>query len=832
MPSRLTSTVAALAAILTACGPAPTPEPKQQAVKEVNEKPKAPKAHEVKTVKLPKSMVVGKNVTLSGFYEDDEPLDGEGGEPAGEYPSKRGKGGKHDVYKLVAPATVIVSTGRGYGSGVIYHKDGWILTNHHVIAHGKRVDFRQEVKIRLGHLGKSGVMEKDKKVYKAYVHKIDPMLDLAVVKLVNPPKNLTTVAIAGKDPTPGQKVSSLGHAGIGLIWAIKDGQIAAMGKLSEQLAQLLLIESGDKDKSASPMHKYRAKQAQKQMEDYKKFLEKKKPALVIQSTCPISQGDSGGPLVNERGELVGVNAFVRRIRGAGKESNFHIHVTEVRKFIEDVPKTAPQLVPDPWTEGGELAKMGDADMDSKVDVLALHKVRRYGFFRRMMPMAYFFDLDQDSFVKAAKLPAPRELVEDKRFDAEMIFLESGRHSHAWYDTDNDGKLDVLLVAKGYRKKVFAGYRIDATGKLTKDDKLLAGALVRPALLPDEAMRARLLKAGGRLFKPYLLPKGTATRQAYPDPIGGAGHSGTLRDYNYDKKPDTVRAEGLFSRGYLFDADQDSLGRFKAGDSLHAVRKSHKIDAELSWIQEKRSVWTWYDTNNDGKFDLLLHASRRPMDYVEEAWTVGADGKHAPVKDQLGRKMIQPELVAGQAATLRKVATRALGSKSVATGPGVLAFPDPAKYYTWGMRLQNLKRAKGAAARVRRHGRCTELLVDVDQDTRRKARKAKKSPLDLLKARKYDAEFVHIQCGGKAWTMYDSRGKGTFDVVLYSAKGTRAKPQAAYVIDAKGGIALRKKPVACDGLVHPRLFKNRKLRRQFAKLAPQLFSSMPDRKCKP
>ena len=819
-------------ALAFACGPAPTPEPKNKPVagKDVNEKPKTPNGRAVKTVKIPKAMMVGKNITLSGFYEDDEPLDADA-KDVGDYPTRRVREGKHDVYKLVAPATVIVSTPRGYGSGVIYHKDGWILTNHHVIANGKRVDFRQEVKIRLGHLGKSGVMEKDKTVYKAYVHKIDPMLDIAVVKLINPPKNLSTVAVAGKDPTPGQKVWSLGHAGIGLIWAIKNGQIAAVGKLSTHLAQLLLIEDKDKEKSKSPLHAYRAKRAKKQMEAYKKFLEKKKPALVIQSTCAISQGDSGGPLVNGRGELVGLNAFVRRVRGAGKESNFHVHVAEVRKFIVDVPKDAPQMIPDPWTEGGEMAKMGDADMDAKVDVLVLHKLARYRFYRRLMPKAYFLDLDQNSFEKEAKLPEVKTVVEKKSFEAEWIFLESGGLYLAWYDTDNNGKMDVLLVAKGNRKEVETGYRIDDKGTLKKDDTLKAGPLVRPELFKDEAMKKRLVAAGARLFSSRMLPKGAVTKKAYPDPIGGVGHQGTLRDYDFDRKPDTVMAGGMFSRGYIFDSDQDTLGNFKVGDSLRQVRKSHKIDAELSWITQKRENWAWYDTNNDGKFDLLLHANQQPTAFVDEAWTVGADGKYAPLNGHVGRKMVQPDLVAGQADKLRKLAKRSLGSAAVAAGVGALAFPDPTKYYSFGMKLRNVKRLKNVAATVRRY-RCAETLVDVDLNTKRLARKEKKSVLDMVRARKFDAEFVHIACGSKVWAFYDTRGKGTFDVILYSSKFGRGKPTAAYVIDKEGKISLRKKPIACDGIVQPRLFTNRKLARNFKKMAGELFTQVADKKCKP
>ena len=856
------------------CGPKKPPANPGDQAQKANKKPGGP-AKEVKSVKLPTEAALGQNVTLSGFYEDDMP-GGDGRETDPDAKEAKGMaerpggasvvgGPVKQVYRLVAPATVVVRSQRGYGSGVIYNPDGWILTNHHVVAHAWREDFRWKVKIALGRLSKSGVMERRKKLYDAYVYKVDPLLDLAVVKLVNPPKDLKAIAISPKDPAPGEAVSALGHAGIGLAWAIKDGQISAVGKLSTHLTQLMLdaAENDKKKKIAAGTHDSRSerrhKLQKKRIARYRKMLEKKKPALVIQSTCDISQGDSGGPLVNRQSELVGLNAFVRSGGMAKKESNFHIHVQEIRKFVKDVPKKVPQLLPDPWTDGGTLAKLGDADTDGIVDTLVMYKVRVYRIFsrirRRKMAGAYFLDLDQNSFVGQPKLPGVKDVVEKKSFDAELIYLAHGSQLHAWYDTDNDGKHDVLLVASAYNNKVTAGYRIDAQWKIEKQSSLTAGPLIRPELFKDPALGARLRKAGRRFFTSRLLPRPRGQGRDYPDPVKSVGHEGRLRDYNRDGKPDTVQGRGLWSRGYIVDVDQNTLGDFSVKDTLHKVRQNRAIDAEFSLIYHQNRAWSWYDTDNDGRFDLLLHGGYRPGYVVAEAWRVGADGKYTADKTQVGRLMVQPDLLNAKADTLRKIAKRIVRWFGVATGSGVKSFPEPARYARYRLRVRDIGRLKGVAVQGR-YRRCGTTLVDLDRDTLRQAKKAarkaqaaarkaarklkkkykaSKKPLPslavLARRGKFDAELAVLSCYGSRWAFYDTKGKGRYDLVLYSSRHGKGKPTAAYVIDKKGNITARKKPIACDGMVHPRLFSNRRLRRAMGKVGA-LFTPTPDASCKP
>src|SRR5690606_7717613 len=135
------------------------------------------------------------------------------------------------------------------------------------------------------------------------------------LRLINPPAELTHVTVAAENPYPGQKVAAIGHAGVGMLWAIKGGEISAAGSLSGHTELLLDAHEGDRE----------------YLEAAKKRFEKM--GRVVQSTAKILPGDSGGPLVNLDSQIVGVNAFGRIDQATGQWLSFHIHRAEVASFV-------------------------------------------------------------------------------------------------------------------------------------------------------------------------------------------------------------------------------------------------------------------------------------------------------------------------------------------------------------------------------------------------------------------------------------------------------------------------------------------------------------------
>ena len=145
----------------------------------------------------------------------------------------------------------------GLGSGFIIDKDGYILTNYHVI---KDVD---EIQVRLLN---------EKKPYTAEViGEPDVSTDIAVIK-IEPRRKLAVARFGNSDKLKvGEWAMAIGNP-FGLEETLTVGVISAKGR------------SG-----FSGMPRY---------QDF------------IQTDASINLGNSGGPLVNIKGEVIGINTFI------------------------------------------------------------------------------------------------------------------------------------------------------------------------------------------------------------------------------------------------------------------------------------------------------------------------------------------------------------------------------------------------------------------------------------------------------------------------------------------------------------------------------------------
>ncbi len=201
----------------------------------------------------------------------------------------RARGAGANVYPDVAPAVVLISTQTGHGTGFFISKDGWILTNAHVVD-GTAYSHKHQgnvVTVLPGVIGSDGWMVESTQQLSAIVYRVSQRQDLALLKLTELPKDTTAVPflrLAANIPKPGSECVAIGHPGIGSLWSVRQGEVTGVGKFPRDqagiIAGLLQVSSGER------------KELEEQLATH---AEQKQ---VLQSNCEISGGDSGGPLVN------------------------------------------------------------------------------------------------------------------------------------------------------------------------------------------------------------------------------------------------------------------------------------------------------------------------------------------------------------------------------------------------------------------------------------------------------------------------------------------------------------------------------------------------------
>jgi putative serine protease PepD len=209
----------------------------------------------------------------------------------------------------VVTIDVTASDEGGTGSGVVLSSDGYILTNTHVVT--------------LDGDSASGTIEVttyDGKLYTAKVVGIDPIVDLAVIKLDNA-SGLQPIEFADSSKiNVGDKVVAIG-APLALPNTVTDGIVSAVNR-SIQIASSAVPNSGSGDNSnpgdgSSPYNFWNfgdgggngggsgsggSGSNSGQTADIS--------LPVIQTDAAINPGNSGGALLNSSGKLVGINVAI------------------------------------------------------------------------------------------------------------------------------------------------------------------------------------------------------------------------------------------------------------------------------------------------------------------------------------------------------------------------------------------------------------------------------------------------------------------------------------------------------------------------------------------
>lgn len=157
--------------------------------------------------------------------------------------------------EIVAPAVVKIEARGAGGSGVIFTPDGFLLTNSHVVDHGRPLD----------------IVLPDGRSLRGDIVGQDPHTDLAVVRLGDLTGGPLPWAAIGdsRRVRVGQIAIAIGNP-YGFSHSVTAGVVSALGRSLRGRSGRLIHD-------------------------------------IVQTDAALNPGNSGGPLVTTRGEVVGIN---------------------------------------------------------------------------------------------------------------------------------------------------------------------------------------------------------------------------------------------------------------------------------------------------------------------------------------------------------------------------------------------------------------------------------------------------------------------------------------------------------------------------------------------
>lgn len=188
-------------------------------------------------------------------------------------------------YEQNTPNKPLTRKAEATGSGTIISKDGYILTNYHVVQNASKII----------------VKTKDEKEYPAKLIGKDQYSDLAVIKING--KDLKPAKLGDSSKIrPGQWAIAIGSPQ-GLDHTVTLGIVSA---LSRQIPELSNVS-------------------------------------FIQTDAAINPGNSGGPLLNIKGEIIGINTA---ILGSAQNIGFAIPVNVAKNIVDQLK--SGEKIGHPW----------------------------------------------------------------------------------------------------------------------------------------------------------------------------------------------------------------------------------------------------------------------------------------------------------------------------------------------------------------------------------------------------------------------------------------------------------------------------------------------------
>lgn len=223
------------------------------------------------------------------------------------------------IYKTYGKGVVLVFATDGSaqgsaGTGSIITEDGQVITNAHVVSKDGRPYKKLFVYLKPDKL--QGSMQQDlKHRFTATLMDLNPELDLALLKIVEAPKDLQVIQFVNPDEVEiGEPVVAIGHPETGGLWTLTTGSISSV------IADFQGVHGKD----------------------------------VFQTEASVNRGNSGGPLLNAYGHMVGINTCISRKAADGlaiTDINFSLKSSVAvdwlaKRKLMNLAYVAPDYLPD------------------------------------------------------------------------------------------------------------------------------------------------------------------------------------------------------------------------------------------------------------------------------------------------------------------------------------------------------------------------------------------------------------------------------------------------------------------------------------------------------
>ena len=332
-----------------------------------------------------------------------------------EAPQFRGSG--KNIYAEYADSIFLIvsrdkndSKKGGQGTGSLINKDGYIVTNYHVIENNLKGNIEVYTKPR----------SSDRKVgdqYIAQVELVSPSSDIAILKVKNLPKSVLPIPVGSfQDLRIGDDVHAIGHPK-SLYWSYTKGVVS---QIRENFSW-----------SSSP----------------------KKSATLIQTQTPISPGNSGGPLFSSQGKIVGVNTM----KADGENLNFAVAIDEVNKILKN--------------KENYFNKNQSQEIISKSKIISKkfpNAAKEEDFNKNGIIDTWYFDENKNGIFEKAFIDDDENgVIEAVLFDND----EDGIWDSMVIDTNGDGKGDKVVVYNKSGKPTHVGFDYNQDGKVDKWEKV-------------------------------------------------------------------------------------------------------------------------------------------------------------------------------------------------------------------------------------------------------------------------------------------------------------------------------------------------------------------------